>query len=64
MFLEKKISILELFLKDHVTLKIGVMKLKIQLYHHVNKQHIQIENIIWDIIIRIQFHNFTVYFIK
>jgi len=31
MFLEHQISILELFLKDHVTLKTGVMILKIQL---------------------------------
>jgi len=29
-----KKSILEWFLKDHVTLKTGVMMLKIQLYHH------------------------------
>ncbi len=28
MFLEQQISILELFLKDHVTLKTGVMMLK------------------------------------
>ncbi len=31
MFLEQQISILEWFLKDHVTLKTGVMILKIQL---------------------------------
>ncbi len=31
MFIEQQISILELFLKDHVTLKTGVMMLKIQL---------------------------------
>jgi len=30
MFLNHKISILEWFLKDHVTLKTGVMMLKIQ----------------------------------
>ncbi len=30
MFLEQQISILEWFLKDHVTLKPGVMMLKIQ----------------------------------
>ncbi len=30
-FLEQQISILEWFLKDHVTLKTGVMMLKIQL---------------------------------
>jgi len=33
MFLEEKISILDLFLKDHVTLKTGVMMMrKIQLW--------------------------------
>ncbi len=31
MFLEQQISILEWFLKDHVTLKTGVMIMKIQL---------------------------------
>jgi len=31
MFLAYQISFLELFLKDHVTLKTGVMMLKIQL---------------------------------
>ncbi len=31
MFLEQQISILEWFLKDHVTLKTGVIMLKIQL---------------------------------
>jgi len=31
MFLEQQISILELFLKDRVSLKTGVMMLKIQL---------------------------------
>ncbi len=31
MFLDQQISILEWFLKDHVTLKTGVMMLKIQL---------------------------------
>ncbi len=31
MFREQQISILEWFLKDHVTLKTGVMMLKIQL---------------------------------
>ncbi len=30
------------FLKDHVTLKTGVMMLKIQLYHHRNKLHFKI----------------------
>jgi len=33
MFLEQQINILEEFLKDHVTLKTGVMMLKIQLCH-------------------------------
>ncbi len=32
MFIEQQISILEWFLKDHVTLKTGVMTLKIQIY--------------------------------
>jgi len=32
MFLDQQIIILELFLKDHVTLKNGVMMLKIQLW--------------------------------
>jgi len=32
MFLDQQIIILELFLKDHVTLKTGVMMLKIQLW--------------------------------
>ncbi len=32
MFLEQQISILEGFVKDHVTLKTGVMMLKIKLY--------------------------------
>ncbi len=47
MFVEKKIGILEWFLKDHVTLKTGVMMLKIQLYiteiNYIFK-YIQIEN--------------------
>ncbi len=30
MFLEQQIGILELFLKDHVTLKTGVMIIKLQ----------------------------------
>jgi len=33
MFLEQQISILELFLKNHVTLKTGAIMLKIQLCH-------------------------------
>jgi len=36
MFLEHQIIILELFLKDHVTLKTRVMMLKIQLYYNSN----------------------------
>ena len=38
----REIIILEWFLKDHVTLKTGVMMLKIQLYHHRNKLHFKI----------------------
>ncbi len=48
MFLEQQISILEWFLKDHVTLKTGVMMLKIQLCVAVInyiKKYIQIENV-------------------
>jgi len=37
MFLKHQISILELFLKDHVTLKTGIKMLKFQLCHHRNK---------------------------
>ncbi len=48
MFLEQQISILEWFLKDHVTLKTGVMMLKIQLcvavINYIQK-YIQIENV-------------------
>jgi len=36
MFLKLKISILDWFLKDHVTLKTWVMMLKIQLWYHRN----------------------------
>jgi len=45
--LEQQISILEWFLKDHVTLKTGVMMLKIQLCLHRNKlqlKYMKIEN--------------------
>ncbi len=35
--IEQQISISDWFLKDHVTLKTGVMMLKIQLWHHRNK---------------------------
>ncbi len=35
-FLELQISILEWFLKDHVTLKTGMLLLKIQLCNHMN----------------------------
>ncbi len=41
MFLKNQIIILELFLKDHVTLKIGVMMLKILICHHSNKLHLK-----------------------
>ncbi len=46
MFLEQQISILEWFLKDHVTLKTGVMMLKINFYHRNNYilKYIQIES--------------------
>ncbi len=47
MFVEQQISILEWFLKDHVTLKTGVMMLKIQLrITEINYilQYIHIEN--------------------
>jgi len=37
-----QIFILEGFLKDHMTLKPGVMMLKIQLYHHKNKVYFKI----------------------
>ncbi len=47
-FLEQQISILERFLKDHMTLKIGVLMLKIQLcitgINYILK-YIKIENI-------------------
>ncbi len=47
MYLEQLISILEWFLKDHVTLKTGVMMLKIQRWitgtYYILK-YIQIEN--------------------
>ncbi len=42
MFLVHQFSILEWFLNDCVTLKTGVMMLKIQLYHHRNKLHFKI----------------------
>lgn len=35
MFLEHRIRILERFLKNHVTLQIGVLKVKIQLCQHI-----------------------------
>ncbi len=40
MFLEHQIGILELFLKDHVTLKTKRGSKKIQLYYHRNTLHI------------------------
>ncbi len=46
MFLEEQSSILENVLKDHVTLKTGVMMLKIQLYitgKNYNLQYVKIE---------------------
>ncbi len=37
-----KISTLEWFLKDHVTLETGVTMLKNQLYHHMSRLHVSI----------------------
>jgi len=54
MFLEQQILILERFLKDHVTLKTGLMMLKIQLCHFRNKLHfkcIPIENSTFKIVL-------------
>ncbi len=55
MFLEQQIGVLEWFLKDHVTLKTGVMMLKIQLciteinyilkYIHVENTYFKLNNI-------------------
>jgi len=42
MFVEEQISILKGLLKDHVTLKTGVMMLKIKLCHHRNKLYFKI----------------------
>ncbi len=59
MFLEQQISILEWFLKDHVTLKTGVMMLKIQFcFTRINYilKYIQTENSFQIVII---FHNIT-----
>jgi len=39
MFLEQQICILELFLKDHVTLKAGVMAAKLSACHYKNKMY-------------------------
>jgi len=46
MFLEQQIIILEWFLKDHVTLKTGVMMLKIQLWsqEYITFEYIHIED--------------------
>jgi len=41
-FIFLQIFILEGFLKDHMTLKTGVMMLKIQLYHHKNNVYFKI----------------------
>ncbi len=38
---QQQISILEWFLNDHMTLKTGAMKLKIQLCHDRNKLHLK-----------------------
>ncbi len=63
MFLEQQISILEWFLKDHVTYHTGVMMLKIQLYNHSNKlylKYIQTENWIEIILQNISFIAFLI----
>ncbi len=44
-FLMQQIGILELYLKDHVTLKTGVIMLKIQFCSHRNKLHFKIEKL-------------------
>ncbi len=41
----QQIGILEWFLKDHVTLKTGVVMLKIQFCGHRNKLHFKIEKL-------------------
>jgi len=47
MFLEEQISILERFLKDHVTLKTKVMMLKSQLWSQNNILHYKAVNLNW-----------------
>ncbi len=65
--IEQQISILEWFLKDHVTLKTEVMMLKIQICIQIINdilKYIQIKHVFHIVII---FHNitdFTVFFIK
>jgi len=46
-FFKQQISILEWFLKDHVTLKARVMMLKIQFWHDRNKWHFKIFFYAW-----------------
>ncbi len=48
MFLEQQISILEWFLKGNVTLKTGVMMLKIQLYITEINYILQYKTVIWN----------------
>ncbi len=63
MFLEHQISILEWFLKDHVTLKTGVMMLKIQLcitgINYILKC-IKVE-FCWIVIFQLEFKLFLLY---
>jgi len=42
--LKQQIIILEWFLKDHVTLKTGVMMLKIHLCHHRYRLHFKLHS--------------------
>jgi len=52
---EHQINILEWFLKDHMTMKTGVMMKKVQLYHHGYKWHFKLSSVI------IIFQNMTVF---
>jgi len=62
MFLEQQISILERFLKDHVMLKTGVMKLKIQLCHPRSILHFKMQyNRKWLLIIIILYSFYCIF---
>ncbi len=67
MFIKQQISILEWFLKDHVTLKTGVMMLKIQLcitgMNYILK-YIKIESCYYRFLLIHIFLFFTSIFIK